>query len=188
MRNVPTTSSRSPWPVHNGATRPGAFTRRRLSNTQSIGPDDAKLPYLEQGAIYNSINFVFSNKIHTDAIWALQLDGLLHKVSLGLLCPSDDNQLDDNSYGPNNYMANAGSAPNSPYGGNYATPANGPSAGPFLWYANLQPYETALAGALNNGRNFAATTFASILDGLSNTAARSANAPRASAPQQEQLV
>ena len=91
------------------------------------------------------------------------------KIS-AFLCPSDFSRL-TTPYGPNNYMANAGSAPNSPYGGNYGTPANGPSAGPFLWYANLQCYEMRSLVGRNNGQNFGVVTIASIIDGLSNTAA-----------------
>jgi prepilin-type N-terminal cleavage/methylation domain-containing protein/prepilin-type processing-associated H-X9-DG protein len=127
------------------------------------------LPYLEQTPVYNSINFVWSNKVATDATGPFNSSATYTKIS-AFLCPSDFSRL-TTPYGPNNYMANAGSAPNSPYGGNYGTPANGPSAGPFLWYANLQPYETALVGAENNNQNIGAVTLANILDGLSNTAA-----------------
>ena len=69
-------------------------------------------------------------------------------------------------------MSNAGSAPNSAYGGDYGMPANGPAAGPLLCYANLQAYQIAIAGFAggNNGQNFGAVTFSNVIDGLSNRA------------------
>ncbi len=128
------------------------------------------LPYLEQGAIYNSINFVWNYPTPADATSPLNSTATYSKIA-AFLCPSDFDRL-TTPYGPNNYMANAGSAPNSAYGGNYGTPANGPSAGPFLWYAGLQGYEYAKTGGSgNNGQTFGAVKFANIVDGLSNTAA-----------------
>jgi prepilin-type N-terminal cleavage/methylation domain-containing protein/prepilin-type processing-associated H-X9-DG protein len=127
------------------------------------------LPYLEQAPIYNAINFIFVYPTPADATSPINSTATYTKLA-AFLCPSDVNRL-TTPYGPNNYMANAGSAPNSAYGGDYGTPANGPAAGPFLWYANLQPYEYALTGGFgNNGQSFGAITFSNITDGLSNTA------------------
>ncbi len=108
------------------------------------------LPYLEQSAIYNSINLVWTYPTLTDATSAVYSSPVYATISQ-FLCPSDFSRL-TTLYGPNNYMANAGSAPNSAYGGNYRTPENGPYAGPFLWAAGLAPYEYAItSGTGNNG-------------------------------------
>jgi prepilin-type N-terminal cleavage/methylation domain-containing protein/prepilin-type processing-associated H-X9-DG protein len=122
------------------------------------------LPYLEQGPIYNAINFgnalpfggasyVINHPVNTTAAYA--------KLSV-LLCPSDSDRLTDPN-GHNNYMANSGSAPNSTYGGN-ANSMNGwsgPVAGPFIY--SDQGTVVGFGGTYIN--------FASITDGLSNTAA-----------------
>ena len=96
------------------------------------------LPYLEQGPLYNSINFGnalpfggapfnINNPINTTATYT--------KVS-GFSCPSDGDRLTDPN-GHNNYMANSGSAANSMYAGNAGVQGwNGPVAGPFIYSDN----------------------------------------------------
>ncbi len=96
------------------------------------------LPYIEQGPIYNAINFAdtqpfgqtpmpINNPVNTTAVY---------RVISGFLCPSDQDRLTDPN-GHNNYMANSGSAPNCDYGGNAWTPSwNGPAAGPFIYSSN----------------------------------------------------
>jgi prepilin-type N-terminal cleavage/methylation domain-containing protein len=121
------------------------------------------LPYVEQGPLYNSINFtnalpygggslVINHPANTTAAYT--------KIST-FLCPSDFDRLTDPN-GHNNYMANSGSAPNSTYGGNAgANGWNGPVAGPFIYSDN--------GTVVNFGGTY--IDFASITDGLSNTAA-----------------
>jgi prepilin-type N-terminal cleavage/methylation domain-containing protein/prepilin-type processing-associated H-X9-DG protein len=124
------------------------------------------LPYIEQGPIYNAINFadtqpigqpslVINNPVNTTAVY---------RVISGFLCPSDQDRLTDPN-GHNNYMANSGSAPNCDYGGNAWTPAwSGPSAGPFIYSSNgIDTGQPAFGGSSVN--------IAGITDGTSNTAA-----------------
>jgi prepilin-type N-terminal cleavage/methylation domain-containing protein/prepilin-type processing-associated H-X9-DG protein len=124
------------------------------------------LPYIEQGPIYNAINFadtqplgqpslVISHPVNTTAVY---------RVISGFLCPSDQDRLTDPN-GHNNYMANSGSAPNCDYGGNAWTPSwNGPSAGPFIYSSN--GIDTGPPGFGGSSVNIAGIT-----DGTSNTAA-----------------
>jgi prepilin-type N-terminal cleavage/methylation domain-containing protein/prepilin-type processing-associated H-X9-DG protein len=121
------------------------------------------LPYIEQGPIYNSINFgdmlpfgkpsfVIDHPVNTTAA---------NSAISGFLCPSDQDRLTTPD-GHNNYMANSGSAPNSCYGGNAGTMAwSGPAAGPFIY--SDQGHVVSFGGT--------SISFASITDGLSNTAA-----------------
>ncbi len=121
------------------------------------------LPYLEQGPLYNSINFGnalpfglapfnINNPINTTATYT--------KVS-GFSCPSDPDRLTDPN-GHNNYMANSGSAPSSMYAGNAgALGWNGPVAGPFIYSDNGTV--TTIGGTFIG--------LQAITDGLSNTAA-----------------
>jgi prepilin-type N-terminal cleavage/methylation domain-containing protein/prepilin-type processing-associated H-X9-DG protein len=121
------------------------------------------LPYMEQGPIYNSVNFynpndlgngqsfVLNHPVNTSAAYA--------RINI-FACPSDQDRLTDPN-GHNNYMANSGSAPVSSYNGNGSptgTGANGISSGPFIFSA------TSLGGGT-------VVSFANISDGLSNTAA-----------------
>jgi prepilin-type N-terminal cleavage/methylation domain-containing protein len=121
------------------------------------------MPYMEQGPLYNSINFGnalpfggapfnINNPINTTATYT--------KVA-GLSCPSDGDRLTDPN-GHNNYMANSGSGANSMYAGNGGVLGwNGPVAGPFIYSDN---------GTVTTvGGTFIA--IAAITDGLSNTAA-----------------
>jgi prepilin-type N-terminal cleavage/methylation domain-containing protein/prepilin-type processing-associated H-X9-DG protein len=123
------------------------------------------LPYMEQGPIYNSINFadteslgiasfVQNSPINSTATYA---------VISSFNCPSDTDRLTDPD-GHNNYMDNQGSAPNSDYGGNSNLPSwNQPSAGPFIYSSN--GVDTGPPGFGGPSINIAAIT-----DGTSNTA------------------
>jgi prepilin-type N-terminal cleavage/methylation domain-containing protein/prepilin-type processing-associated H-X9-DG protein len=124
------------------------------------------LPYIEQGPIYNSINFAdtqpfgqtpmpINNPANTTACY---------NTIAGFLCPSDQDRLTDPN-GHNNYMANSGSAPNCDYGGNAWSPSyNEPMSGPFIYSSN--GIDTGPPGF---GGSF--VSFAGIRDGASNTAA-----------------
>jgi prepilin-type N-terminal cleavage/methylation domain-containing protein/prepilin-type processing-associated H-X9-DG protein len=124
------------------------------------------LPYVEQGPIYNSINFsdtmlpnflpsfVINNPVNTTATYA---------VIASFNCPSDPDRLTDPN-GHNNYMANSGSAPNCDYGGNAWAPSyNEASAGPFIYSDSGKDTGLTFGGSFVN--------VAGITDGLSNTAA-----------------
>jgi prepilin-type N-terminal cleavage/methylation domain-containing protein/prepilin-type processing-associated H-X9-DG protein len=124
------------------------------------------LPYIEQGPIYNAINFVDTqpfgqtpmpndNPANTTAEY---------RVISGFLCPSDQDRLTSPD-GHNNYMANSGSAPNCDYGGNSWAPSwNQPTAGPFIYSSN--GIDTGPPGFGGSSVNIAGIT-----DGTSNTAA-----------------
>jgi prepilin-type N-terminal cleavage/methylation domain-containing protein/prepilin-type processing-associated H-X9-DG protein len=121
------------------------------------------LPYVEQQPLYNSINFSYSRP--PAAAIALMHDGLTNSTAeystiASFLCPSDLNRL-SGAYGPNNYMANAGSAPNTLYGGD-GTGSDGeysPFSGPFIFTGT------------DNGQHATSVKLADVLDGTSNTAA-----------------
>jgi prepilin-type N-terminal cleavage/methylation domain-containing protein len=121
------------------------------------------LPYVEQQALWNSINFASTRPFLTPA---LPHDGIVNTTAeyariASFLCPSDANRL-TSVWGPNNYMANAGSAPNTFYGGATTAPpsdgANSPFSGPFIF-----------VGA-DNGQHGTMVTVAGVIDGTSNTA------------------
>jgi prepilin-type N-terminal cleavage/methylation domain-containing protein/prepilin-type processing-associated H-X9-DG protein len=119
------------------------------------------LPYLEQQPIYNSINFASTRP--TGAA-PLMHDGITNSTAeytklAVFLCPSDPNRL-SSPWGPNNYMANAGSAPNTFYGGDGdgSDGVNSPMAGPFIFTGT------------DNGQSGTSVRVASVLDGTSNTA------------------
>ena len=119
------------------------------------------LPYIEQGAIYNSINFASTRDIGGNP---LLHDGIINstaeyaKIS-PFMCPSDQNRL-TSPYGSNNYMACSGSAPNSMYGGNgtASSGSSGPGSGLFIFTGT------------DNGQNGTAVRMAEVTDGSSNTA------------------
>jgi prepilin-type N-terminal cleavage/methylation domain-containing protein/prepilin-type processing-associated H-X9-DG protein len=121
------------------------------------------LPYIEQGPIYNSINFYNSRDAANNTSFVINSPNnttAAYAKLAAFLCPSDLDRLTDPN-GHNNYMANCGSAPNSAYNGAGSPSgngANGPAAGPFIfsWVAQ-------------GGGTF--VSFASVTDGLSNTAA-----------------
>jgi prepilin-type N-terminal cleavage/methylation domain-containing protein/prepilin-type processing-associated H-X9-DG protein len=119
------------------------------------------LPYLEQRPIYNSINFASTRPTFAAPFMH---DGVVNstaeytKVSI-FFCPSDQNRL-TSPYGPNNYMANSGSAPNTFYGGDGtgSDGANSPMSGPFIFTG------------LDNGQHGTSVRIADVADGTSNTA------------------
>jgi prepilin-type N-terminal cleavage/methylation domain-containing protein/prepilin-type processing-associated H-X9-DG protein len=124
------------------------------------------LPYIEQGPIYNAINFsngfflpgspsfVLNYPVNTTAVYS---------VINGFNCPSDTDRLTDPN-GHNNYMANSGSAPNCDYGGIAGTPAwSEPAAGPFIFS------DSGIFSGLTFGGS--SINIAAITDGTSNTAA-----------------
>ena len=124
------------------------------------------LPYLEQGPIYNNINF--ADVELPNFLPPLNIDNPVNSTSCYAVisvfnCPSDEDRLTEVS-GHNSYMANSGSAPNCAYGGIAGTPAwNSPSAGPFI-YSDSGSYTGLTFGG-------SSVSFASITDGTSNTAA-----------------
>jgi prepilin-type N-terminal cleavage/methylation domain-containing protein/prepilin-type processing-associated H-X9-DG protein len=124
------------------------------------------LPYIEQGPIYNSINF--SNGIFLPGSPSFVINypantTAVYSVISGFNCPSDTDRLTDPN-GHNNYMANSGSAPNCDYGGNANTPAwSGVAAGPFIYSDSGSFTGLTIGGSSIN--------VAAITDGTSNTAA-----------------
>ena len=120
------------------------------------------LPYMEQQPIYNSINFASTRPTGGAP---LMHDGITNSTAeytklAVFLCPSDANRL-SSPWGPNNYMANSGSAPNSFYGGDGtgSDGANGPMSGPFIFTGT------------DNGQHGTSVKVAAVTDGTSNTAA-----------------
>jgi len=124
------------------------------------------LPYIEQGPIYNAINFADTQPIGQGSfvINAPVNTTACYRVISGFLCPSDQDRLTDPN-GHNNYMANSGSAPNCDYGGNAWAPSwNQPASGPFIYSSN--GVDTGPPGFGGGSVNLAGVT-----DGTSNTAA-----------------
>ena len=113
------------------------------------------LPYLEQTPIYNSMNFVIAPHDGT-----INTTGTYARIK-NFLCPSDLDRTTE-PYGPNNYMANSGSAPNVFYGGdsdgNTSEGASESFSGPFIFTGT------------NNGQNGTCVRISDITDGMSNTA------------------
>ncbi len=126
------------------------------------------LPYIEQTTLYNAINFAAGcadgncGNINTTAVY--------RQLSV-LLCPSDTDRL-TTAQGHNNYMGNAGSAPNSFYGWNGSQGALGPFAGVFE-FVGVECDPTTPPGQCYgvNGQSGFWLGFRDITDGLSNTAA-----------------
>jgi prepilin-type N-terminal cleavage/methylation domain-containing protein len=119
------------------------------------------LPYIEQGPIYNALNFGNGQNfggVSFNINWPGNSSATYAKIQT-FLCPSDYDRLTDPN-GHNNYMCNVGSAPNSFYNGAFATNGmSGPASGPFLY-----------VGA-DNGPGSSVCKLAMITDGTSNTAA-----------------
>ncbi len=122
------------------------------------------LPYVEQQPLYNAINFASTRASGANP---LAHDGVTNATAeystiSNFLCPSDVNRL-TSPYGPNNYMANAGSAPNVFYGGdgdgNLSSGCSGPMSGPFIFTGT------------DNGQSGTSIASRDVLDGTSNTAA-----------------
>jgi prepilin-type N-terminal cleavage/methylation domain-containing protein len=118
------------------------------------------LPYLEQGALFNSINFV--NGI-SGANPGQAPNSTSHRIQVnGFLCPSDINRL-TSVYGHINYSACEGNNPQ--FFGNAFN-------GMFGWVANNNQDGTASSdNKANVGRTGTSITFRDVIDGLSNTAA-----------------
>jgi prepilin-type N-terminal cleavage/methylation domain-containing protein/prepilin-type processing-associated H-X9-DG protein len=124
------------------------------------------LPYIEQGPIYNAINFVDTEFIGTTPMPNDNPANTTAEYAVipGFLCPSDPDRLTSPD-GHNNYMANSGSAPNCAYGGNANLPSwNGPASGPFI-------YSSSGIDTGPPGFGGSSVSFAMITDGTSNTAA-----------------
>ena len=120
------------------------------------------LPYIEQGTLYNSVNFSDTQPMGLASFLGHPVNTTVSYARLtGFTCPSDPDRLTGPD-GGNNYMANSGSAPNCDYGGNAWAPSwSGPMAGPFIF--SDSGVSTTFGGS--------SVGFASIRDGLSNTAA-----------------
>jgi prepilin-type N-terminal cleavage/methylation domain-containing protein/prepilin-type processing-associated H-X9-DG protein len=124
------------------------------------------LPYMEQGPIYNALNFA---DLQSLGLTPMPNDNPANTTAeyntiSGFLCPSDPDRLTSPD-GHNNYMANVGSAPNCAYGGNSDAPSyNEPASGPFIYSSNgIDTGPPVFGGSF--------VSFAMITDGTSNTAA-----------------
>ena len=106
------------------------------------------LPYIEQGNLYNAINFSTGGaQINV----ASNGNTTIERVQIStFLCPSDTVRL-TNVEAHTNYMSNGGSSP-------MALLNQSPFNGPLSW------------SPVNNNRWLKPTTLASVLDGTSNTA------------------
>ncbi|MBX6312311.1 MAG: DUF1559 domain-containing protein [Isosphaeraceae bacterium] len=127
------------------------------------------LPYMEQGPVYNSINF--ANRISAAAPNNPQ-NSTIQRIQIStLLCPSDMNRL-TSPYGHVNYAGNSGSNPQffgSTLGGK--TGSN-QANGLFLWVANNNYDGTASGDNLSHlGMSGRSISFRDVIDGLSYTAA-----------------
>jgi prepilin-type N-terminal cleavage/methylation domain-containing protein/prepilin-type processing-associated H-X9-DG protein len=113
------------------------------------------LPYIESGAIYNAINFMYGMQD-----WNLPFNTTTHRVRIAVYnCPSDVDRL-TSANAASNYAGNAGTAPSA-----------------FYDWANIGAFD-GLFGWSGNSRktgNFVKQTPAvdlnAITDGTSNTAA-----------------
>ena len=127
------------------------------------------LPYMEQTNMYNGLNF--TNGCADDGCGKINTTVVYNKVN-GFLCPSDTDRL-TSPQGHNNYMGNAGSAPNSFYGWNAVSKGStGPYAGIFCFVGvacDVQPAPPC--GTSSTGQSPFSIGFRDILDGLSNTVA-----------------
>jgi prepilin-type N-terminal cleavage/methylation domain-containing protein/prepilin-type processing-associated H-X9-DG protein len=110
------------------------------------------LPYLEQGPLFNSINFNSALQSSTFPGFAVNLTVQGVKLN-AVLCPSDFSRL-TNAQGHTNYDPNCGADPNI-----YNTPS--------IWAGPFGVLSTT--GWSVPGRNI--VSFATITDGLSQTAA-----------------
>jgi prepilin-type N-terminal cleavage/methylation domain-containing protein/prepilin-type processing-associated H-X9-DG protein len=110
------------------------------------------LPYLEQGNLYNAINFANTGVAANPSTPANGSNGTVMVTSINVLnCPSDTDRL-QNGFGHVNYCGNAGNCPNCFFGNNGEV---GAANGLFFSVAN---------GTKTIG-------FRDVIDGLSNTAA-----------------
>jgi prepilin-type N-terminal cleavage/methylation domain-containing protein/prepilin-type processing-associated H-X9-DG protein len=111
------------------------------------------LPYLEQGNLYNSINFANTGCSACPGV-AYNNTANVARINV-LLCPSDIDRL-TNQYGHNNYYGNSGNAPEGIFDNHNHSACNG-------LFASVN-HE-------NGTPNVKARAFRDILDGLSQTAA-----------------
>jgi prepilin-type processing-associated H-X9-DG protein len=127
------------------------------------------LPYLEQTAMYNALNFNDGDDTDANGVNPAS-PGTPNNITVQLLkiavflCPSDtDNQT--NPYGHTNYMGNAGTSPLSTF---FVTPYDGL----FKWIGGNEdlPGHTGLRPG-NPQQVGSSVSFTSVTDGLSNTAA-----------------
>jgi prepilin-type N-terminal cleavage/methylation domain-containing protein len=105
------------------------------------------LPYMEQGTLYNTINFANTGDA-ADPGDALNNTAMMAKINL-LICPSDIDRI-TNQFGHQNYCGNAGNAPEAFFDNNKHGACN---------------------GCFFSVNNCAVISFADITDGLSQTAA-----------------
>ena len=133
------------------------------------------LPYMEQQSMFNAINF--ANGCADNRCAGMNTTAVNNKLS-ALICPSDSDKL-SSVQGHNNYMGNAGSAPNSFYGGrgggaagsNPSQGSKGVMAGIFCFVGVACDNGPAPPCGAANGQTPFSIGFADIQDGLSNTAA-----------------
>ncbi len=126
------------------------------------------LPYMEQTNLFNALNFTNGcadgncGNINTTAVY---------RQIATFLCPSDPDRL-SSLQGHNNYMGNAGSAPNSFYGWNQqSNGAFGQFAGVFCFVGVACDSPPAPPCGSANGQQPFSIGFRDITDGLSQTAA-----------------
>ena len=126
------------------------------------------LPYMEQTNLYNALNF--RNGCADGNCGGINTTVVYRQVG-GFLCPSDPDQL-TSPQGHNNYMGNAGSAPNAFYGWNSLSKgSNGAFAGIFCFIGVACDSLPAPPCGAANGQNPFSIGFRDITDGLSNTVA-----------------
>ncbi len=114
------------------------------------------LQYLEQGAVYNAINFAWGLQN-----WSQPFNTTTHRVQINvLLCPSDTRRL-SNADAHSNYSGNAGTAPAAFYDWDNTGAFNGL----FGWNGN------PLNATANYKKLVSVVGPRDITDGLSNTAA-----------------
>ncbi len=114
------------------------------------------LPYLEQGNLFNAINF--TNPDGYAAGPGDALNNTIDKASITVLnCPSDVDRI-SNGYGHSNYSGNAGSAPEAFFDNNLHGACNGCF------------YSVETGNGVQNSQ-CRVVDFRDITDGLSNTAA-----------------
>jgi len=124
-----------------------------LSSTKWWGQFPLLLPYFEQTTLYNATNFMQWENINSRSVAGGDPNGTIKETTIAVLnCPSDLDRL-TNIQGHHNYAGNCGSSSNAFY-------ARTPYDGPFSSHRG--------GGDEQSGRP---STFASIVDGLSNTVA-----------------
>jgi len=114
---------------------------------EDFGPQVMLLPFMEQGSLYNAINFANTGSA---AAPGYAPNTTIQNAKLNILnCPSDTDRL-TNSYGHHNYAGNSGNSPEA------------------MWDNNKTGAFNGLFASVNNCRPVG---FRDITDGLSNTCA-----------------